>query len=69
MAVIKQSFTFDKLHAVQCSLKYDRLIIMYCDMIMPPAEALQSYFILCLTYIMYMFVTHGTLMIVCKTLC
>lgn len=64
MAVIKQSFTFDKLHAVQCSLKiYDKLIIMYCDMILPPAEALQSYFILCLTYIMYMFVTHGTLMI------
>lgn len=50
---------------MQCNIlwKYDKLIIMYCDMILPPAEALQSYFILCLTYIMYMFITHGTLMI------
>lgn len=50
---------------MQCNAlwKYDKLIIMYCDMILPPAEALQSYFILCLTYIMYMFITHGTLMI------
>lgn len=50
---------------IACSamLFENMIIIMYCDMILPPAEALQSYFILCLTYIMYMFVTHGTLMI------